>query len=274
MAGGDERTQSSVLHRVLGVLQDVELSSTPPEIAQRVHRIVKEETAVEDPYRAAKGRSTEEALQLYAWLKEIVEAADDPLDTAVRLSIAGNIIDMGPNAEYDLHQEVKRVLEQPFAIDEREAFRTALTKADEVLYLADNAGETVFDRVLIETLQIPVTYAVKGGPIINDATADDARAAGIDRVAELMSTGGAAPGTVLEACSEDFRETFAEAELIVAKGQANYETLSDEGPRVFFMLQTKCPIIARDVGVPLGSIILHRGRDGGPPMIDREEGQP
>jgi len=259
-AGASERQQHTILDRVLDVLKQVEPLSTPPEIGDRVHRIVRQETGDSDPYRAAKETCTRQALALDPRLETLLGEADDPLEVAVRLSIAGNIIDLARNQEYDLWDAVKQVLAQPFAIDDRAAFREALSRVGRVLYLADNAGETVFDRVLIETLDVPVVYAVKGGPILNDATREDALAAGVDQVAEIVSTGSNAPGTILDRCSEEFRHLYDEAELVIAKGQANYETLSEEGERVFFLLQVKCPIIARDVGVPVGSIVLKQGQ--------------
>ena len=263
-AGADERQQHTILDRVLDLLRQVEPSSTPPEIGDRVHRIVRQETGDSDPYEAVKEASTRQALALYPRLKSLLVEANDPLEVAVRLSIAGNIIDLAATEEYDLWGTVERVLAQPFAIDDGAAFRETLSKAGRgavtvpLLYLADNAGETVFDRLLIETLDVPVIYAVKGGPILNDATREDALAAGVDRVAEVVSTGSDAPGTILHRCSEEFRRLYDEAELVIAKGQANYETLSEEGARVFFLLQIKCPIIARDVGVPVGSIVLRQ----------------
>lgn len=259
MAGADERQQKAVLDRVLDVLGQIEPSSTPPEIGDQVHRIVRQEVSNSDPYRAAKEASTRQALALYPRLKSLLAEANDPLEVGVRLSIAGNIIDLAAFGEYDLWGTVERVLAQPFAINDGVALREALSGAGQVLYLADNAGETVFDRVLIEALDVPVIYAVKGGPILNDATRDDALAAGVDRVAEVTSTGSDAPGTILDRCSEEFRRLYDEAELIIAKGQANYETLSEESTKVFFLLQTKCPVIARDVGVPVGSIVLKQG---------------
>jgi len=259
MAGADERQQKAVLDRVLDVLGQIEPSSTPPEIGDQVHRIVRQEVSNSDPYRAAKEASTRQALALYPRLKSLLAEANDPLEIGVRLSIAGNIIDLAVSGEYDLWDTVERVLAQPFAINDGVALREALSGAGQVLYLADNAGETVFDRVLIEALDMPVIYAVKGGPILNDATRDDALAAGVDRVAEVTSTGSDAPGTILDRCSEEFRRLYDEARLVIAKGQANYETLSEEGPKVFFLLQTKCPLIARDVGVPVGSIVLKQG---------------
>jgi uncharacterized protein with ATP-grasp and redox domains len=132
-----------------------------------------------------------------------------------------------------------------------------------LLYLADNAGETVFDRVLIECIQVPVVYAVKGGPILNDATVEDARMAEVDRSAELISTGSNAPGTILARCSKRFQRVFAKAALVIAKGQGNYETLSEQGSKVFFLLQAKCPVIARDLGVPVSGLVLRQGGGAG-----------
>jgi len=259
LAGADERQQKAVLERVLDVLKQVGPLSTPPEIGDRVHRIVRQEVGDEDPYRAVKEASTRQSLALYPRLKALLAEADDPLEVGVRLSIAGNIIDLGPTREYELWNTVERVLAQPFAIDDRGALRAAIARAGQVLYLADNAGETVFDRLLIEVLDLPVVYAVKGGPVLNDATRKDALAAGVNQAAEVISTGSDAPGTILSRCSAGFRQLYEEAELVIAKGQANYETLSTEGAKVFFLLQTKCPVIARDVGAPVGSIVLKQG---------------
>ena len=265
LAEADEGQQKVVLDRVLDLLKRIEPSSLPPEIGDQVHRIVRQEVGNGDPYRAVKQASTRQALKLYPRMKALLAEADDPLEMAVRLSIAGNIMDAGPNREYNLWATVKRVLAQSFAVDDEDTFRKALSRVDRALYLADNAGETVFDRVLIETLDVPVVYAVKGGPTLNDATREDAVAAGVDQVAEVVSNGADAPGTILDrargrACSEEFLQLYDEAKLVIAKGQANYETLSAEGSKVFFLLQTKCPIIARDVGVPVGSIVLKQGR--------------
>jgi uncharacterized protein with ATP-grasp and redox domains len=270
LAEADEGQQKVVLDRVLDLLKRIEPSSLPPEIGDQVHRIVRQVVDNGDPYQAIKQAGTRQALEFYPRMKALLAEADDPLEVAVRLSIAGNIMDAGPNRKYDLWATVERVLAQSFAVDDGDAFRETLSRADRALYLADNAGETVFDRVLIETLDVPVVYAVKGGPTLNDATREDALAAGLDQVAEIVDTGLDAPGTILDraprararkrACSEKFQRLYDGSELVIAKGQANYETLSAEGSKVFFLLQTKCPIIARDVGVPVGSIVLKQGR--------------
>jgi len=257
--GADDVTQLAVLHEVLTLMQDIQLDATPPKIAYRVHRIVREIISAPDPYQKAKAKSTADALDLYPRLKHLVDQSDVALDTAIRISIAGNIIDFGITENIqNLWQVVKRVLGQPYAIDHTAQLKVELERVDRVLFLADNAGETVFDRVLIVTLPVPIIYAVKGSPILNDATIEDALAAGLDRCATLLSNGSDAPGTILSLCSDEFRGQYESAPLIIAKGQANYETLSKAGPKIFCLLRVKCPVIAQDIGQPVDNIVAQR----------------
>ncbi|WP_020504466.1 damage-control phosphatase ARMT1 family protein [Lamprocystis purpurea] len=253
--------QRQILLDTMDLLQALSPQATPPVMAERIHRMVRARTNTPDPYRQSKQDATAQALGLLPELRDRVRTASDPLETAVRIAIAGNIIDDGAAEQYDLQATLARVLEQPFAIDGLPQLRQALSTVDAVLYLADNAGETVFDRVLIETIDRPVTYAVKAGPIINDATLEDALAAGLDAVSTLIDTGSDAPGTLLDRCSPAFRAHFAQAPLIIAKGQANYETLSDIRAPVFFLLQAKCRIIADDLGVPVAGVVLKAPAD-------------
>jgi uncharacterized protein with ATP-grasp and redox domains len=260
-ADADSTEQRAVLVATLHLLQSLRPGANPPQIAHEVHRIVRQRLGHTDPYRRTKDLSTRAALALYPRLTALVTASEDPLDTAVRLSIAGNIIDVGPSDEpVDLWETVERVLAAPYAVDDLSALRAALEDAGSVLYLADNAGETVFDRVLIETLTVPVTYVVKGGPTLNDATREDAVAAGLQTCATVIDTGVDAPGTILELCSADFRAVYAAAPLVIAKGQANYESLSEARPRVFCLLQVKCPVIGRDLDAPVGGVVVRRSR--------------
>jgi len=260
MVGLDEARQEEIVKKVLKALIDIDPASTPPEIGGLIHRLVREHAGDADPYRTAKEESTREALALYPKMKRLVEGSAAPFETAVRLSIAGNIIDFGiAQRPDDLWQTVERVLDQDFALDDVRELQKACSQTEWVLFLADNAGETVFDRLLIEQIDVPVYYAVKGQAIINDATYQDAVDAGVDQVAnKVISNGSDMPGTILSTCSPDFQERFRQAEVIIAKGQANYETLSEKGDRIFFLLQTKCPVIARDVNVPVRSIVAKR----------------
>ena len=254
----DEAGQARVLDTVLAALRSFDPSRPPPEMAASFHAVVREAAGSDDPYRAEKERATREALALYPDLAARVAAAEDPLEVALRLAIAGNVIDLGAHTDYDLPAAVERVLTQDFAVCELPALREALAAAPWLLYLGDNAGETVFDRLLIETLDVPCTYAVRGGPVLNDATREDARAAGLDEVATLVDNGARVPGTVLELCSAEFRDLFARAPLILSKGMGNYESLDGRPEPIFHLLQAKCPVIARDLGVSVGSIILAR----------------
>ncbi len=254
LAKGTASQQHQVMLQTLQLLQNMPSEATPPQIAQDVHRLVRRVITAHDPYEIAKARDTAAALSLYPRLKELVALSADPFDTALRLAIAGNIIDLGVKDDYGpLWDTVERVLAASFAMDARDALREQLATVPWVLYLADNAGETVFDRVFIESLELPVIYAVKGGPALNDATRRDALAAGI--TCEIIDNGSDAPGTILGDCSAAFRRRFEQAPLIIAKGQGNYESLSGMDAPIFFLLQAKCPVIATDLGVDVGSII-------------------
>jgi hypothetical protein len=213
-------------------------------------------TGVNDPFRDLKAKSIDKALALYPSLKRLLGEAKDPLETAVRLAIAGNVIDFGANPDFQLEQDIEEVFQKAPAINHYQGFKEQLGRAQDIVYLGDNAGETVFDRLLIETMNKPVTFVVRESPIINDATEEDALASGLGEVATIVSSGCDAPGTVLGGCSEPFLAHLDRADLIISKGQGNYETLSQEKRPIFFLLKAKCPVIARDLGVKVGDIVI------------------
>lgn len=233
----------------------------PPEIGRDAYNLISKKTGIPDLFANIKKETTQKALSLYPKLKERVASSKDRLATAARMAIAGNVIDFGVNADFDLDRDLEALLSQELAVDHFPAFHMAVKKARNILFIADNAGETVFDRLLIEEMNLPVVYAVREKPIINDATYQDALEAGIDQVAEIVSSGTDAPGTILGLCSEDFLQIFRAADLIISKGQGNYEGLSDETRPVFFLLKAKCSVIARDTGVKQGSLILMKAKN-------------
>jgi len=259
MAGATISQQKAVVLETLEILRHLPNGVTPPGIGAHVHEKVRQITGNPDPYQSVKNEATQQALTMLPKLRAMINESDDPLETAIRLSIAGNIIDFGPNPDYDLWKVVERVLSMDLSINDLPSLRNRLEKVESILYLADNAGETVFDRLLIETLTKPVTYVVRGGPVLNDATVEDAHAAGIHLVAEVIDNGAQIPGTILTECSPAFQKRFHNAGLILAKGMGNYETLSAVKAPIFFLLQVKCPIIGLDVGVPAGSTVVKRG---------------
>lgn len=261
LAGLDEPTTARVLVAVERELAGLAPDLGAPIKASRIHAVIREVSGCADPYADAKARATAHALEMYPRLAQLVDATTDPFCTALRLAIAGNIIDLGVGSEYDLDESIGRVLTGEPAIDDTEALRAALAGADDVLYLADNAGETVLDRLLIEQIRAPVTYVVKGGPAVNDATRADALAAGLDGVcAEIIDHGAATLGTLLDQCSEAFRQRFAAADVVIAKGMANFESLEGSRAGLFFLLQSKCAVVSSHLGVPELSIIVSEDR--------------
>jgi len=256
IATDDEQVLKHLLDELGRNLEHISLENTPPETGRLIYRMVREITGNPDPFRDLKRESTQQALALYPSLKRVIDESGDSLLTAIRVAIAGNVIDFGASATYDIDAAIEDALEKDFAICDYSAFKRRLGDSESILYIGDNAGETVFDRLLIEQMNKPVTYVVREMPVINDATAEDAIQAGIDRVATIVSSGTDAPGTILSTCSPEFKEMLNSAEFVLAKGQGNYEGLSTEDYSIFFLLKIKCQIIADDIGVAKGAIVL------------------
>jgi len=257
----DEGKIQEVLIAFGQYLRHISADATPPEIGREVYRLISEKTGIPDPYREIKKKCTRQVLALYPQLKKRIAASEDRLLTAARLAIAGNVIDFGANAQFDLVKDLEALLSQELAINHYPEFRHALEKSHKIVYLADNAGETVFDRILIEEIGKSVVYAVRERPIINDAVLQDALDAGLGDVAEIVSSGTDAPGTILPLCSRDFMNIYDSADFIISKGQGNYEGLSDEARPLFFLLKAKCEVIARDIGVDQGGLILMKAKN-------------
>ena len=256
IATNDEKKIKTILDEVGMMLKNIPLGCPPPESARLIYHKVKEITGNLDPYKKIKKESTQKALSLYPFLENRLEKSKDRPLTAIQIAIAGNVIDFGADWDFDIESETYKVLEMNFAVCDYNRFKRNLDKAPNVLYIADNAGECVFDRILINEIQKPVTYVVRGMPIINDATYEDAVQAGIDRVATILSSGTDAPGTVLETCNPEFKNVYKDSEFIISKGQGNYEALSKEKRAIFFLLRTKCTVVADDIGVCRGDIVL------------------
>ena len=257
----DESIHERVLREVLRLAHQMDLRQPPPLTAQKLHRRIRELTGENDPYREVKDRFNRLALGQYAEFRDRVARSADPMEAAVRLAIAGNVIDFGVNShltEQEVHDSLLSAASTPLDGDLR-GFCDAVARADRVLYLADNAGEIVFDRLLIERISPKkVTLGVRGAPIINDATMVDAEGSGLAEMVEVIDNGSDAPGTLLDDCSETFLRRFQGADLVIAKGQGNYESLSEADRDVWFLLKAKCPVIARDLGCEVGTLVVRR----------------
>jgi len=256
IATSDEKKIKELLDHVGCMLQDIPMDSTPPQTGDLIYRKIREITGVFDPYKKIKQANIKDALKLYPGLKQIVNKSDNRLLTAIRIAIAGNIIDFGVNKTFNLKEDIRKILKQDFAIFHIQQFVEQLERAQSILYLGDNAGESVFDKILIGELGKPVTYVVRETPVINDVIFSDAMDSGLDQVAKIISSGSSAPGTILNLCNDEFIRQFEKADMIISKGQGNYEGLSAVDRPVFFLLKAKCGVIAKHLNVKEDDIVL------------------
>jgi uncharacterized protein with ATP-grasp and redox domains len=272
MASTDAAVHEQILREVLRWTEEMDLNQSPPAMAQRIHRRLREITGVNDPYHAAKTQLNNISVKLLPALRAEVQSSQSPMIAAARIAIAGNMIDMGVNGnitEKDVHQAMRQALSEPF-FGEQERFCQAITEARSILYLADNTGEIAFDRLLIEQISPErVTLAVRGAPVINDATWVDAQAVGLDEIVTVIDNGSDAPGTLLDDCSQEFCRLFAEADLIIAKGQGNFESLSNQSGNLFFLFKIKCPMVADHIMQPVGTQVLAHSSVGALSMVTR-----
>lgn len=263
-----EDTAKRVVKKVLKKLENIDYSDSPAFNSNIAYHTACEVTGIRDPYLESKIRDNEAAVEIYPQLKKMVEGAHDPLHTAARIAVAGNVIDLGINLmngrTVDLDEVVREIKDIPLARDDYRVFLDELQEAEKVLYLADNAGEIVFDRVFIEEISrngAGVTVSVKSGPIINDATRDDASRVGLDDLVRIIETGNNCIGIDLDNASADFLREFAEADIIISKGQGNFESLDEiKEKKIFFLLKAKCEKIARELGVEYLDVVFIKGR--------------
>jgi uncharacterized protein with ATP-grasp and redox domains len=239
---------------------------SPPALAQQVQRLIRQRTGKPDLYLAIKQRLNRKAAALYPeWHRRFLESFS-PLEAAVRLAIVGNLLDVGAKTQLSddaVLAALEGALTQPL-VGSLAKFAEAIRQARDILYLADNAGEIVFDRDLLAQLPLNrCTVVVRGAPVLNDATLADAQWAGLTELCKVVTNGSDAPGTLLEDCSPDFRARFEAADLVISKGQGNYETLAGVDKHTFFLLKVKCPVVAEALGCPSGSLVLHGQSVGG-----------
>ena len=266
IAGADEKTVEEVLRVTREELDRIwDDGITPPELSTPLYQAAGAVCGSPDPWLPKKVQYTREALKLLPDLASIVDGSEDPFEAAVRLSIAGNVIDFGTGTKgderIDLPRMIREFLVKETRPDDTPALRRASGMAETILFVGDNAGETVFDRPLLSLLEGKrLIFAARGGPIINDATVKDAVLAGVGLHAEIVDTGAVIPGVVPDRCSREFMDVFSRADLVIAKGQGNFETLSElpRSGRIFFLFVIKCPLAARHVGGEVGDMVVIR----------------
>lgn len=259
----DERKAFFALKAVARLIPTFGNSDTPMSITLAMHRIMREKLGINDPYKEVKRSFNEKGASVYPFLLQLYKNIHPPLETAVKIAIAGNIVDYALPIEKDLDKSLELALKTPLPRRDWQIFQEELAKSKKILYLLDNAGEVFYDKILIEHLvsrRQEVIAVVRGGPAINDALLEDACFAGIDKFTKVLTTGIDTVGFILEQASEEFLQALDEADLIIAKGQANLESLDETEYPAFFLLKAKCPIIAELTGVEVGEIVFQANR--------------
>jgi len=264
MSGCSEEERLNAVKTVAAMVPGLNTEKCPPANAGPIYKKLAALTGCEDPFLHKKKESNSQALDILPKLRSEIKGTENEFDAATRFAIAGNIIDYGAFESFDIEAMLGQCREAELVVDHLEHFRKALEslkKGSSILYLTDNCGEIVFDTLLIDFLHrrgLSLTVATRGGPIINDALVEDAYYAGLDRYATIISNGTRLPGTVLSECSPEFLVKYKNADLVISKGQGNFESLSEVDKDIYFLLTIKCAVAARHmedlVGMDVGSI--------------------
>jgi len=265
----DPAIHEKALREILTIISQMDFQRSPVVMGRSIQRLIQQLTGVHDPYKQLKQKFNRLVLDLYPILQQRVNTAANRFEVAARLALAGNMIDFGSGqtiSASDVDATIETSLSAIICGDIR-ALQKAICVADSIIYLGDNCGEIVFDRLFIEQLSPKkVTYVVRAAPIINDATMADAMATGMTDIVKVMDSGSDAPGTVLAECSKSFKDALKSADLVIAKGQGNYETLNEIDRPVFFMLKAKCPVVARHIGCAIGSYVIKKHANRSMPL--------
>lgn len=264
------KNREQILHEVFAYLSKVDFNKTNPEISGETFRILKKHLKNEDPYLEVRNYYNDLLMKLSKTYEEKIIASEDSFYQAMKYAVIGNIIDFNPIHNSTM-EEIMDFINQAdglgFQINDMNQLKQEIKNAQSILYLGDNCGEICFDKVFIKEIKkynpdVNVYFGVRGEPVINDSIETDAYAVGMDEYASIVSNGDGSLGTVLERTSEAFQSIFEQADVIIAKGQANYECLSEcEKVGIYFLLMTKCEVIAEDIGVPVKSLICMKNKE-------------
>lgn len=261
------KEKGNLLRRVFSYLSKVDYNAiTSPELIGEIFSIIKEETGNQDPYKETRQKYNKMFLErLPAYEKEI-EQSKNPFEEAVKYAIIGNVIDFNPIHELtilDVERHFKRLKGENLEINDASLLQKELETAKTILYLGDNCGEICLDKIFLRKIKamnpkVQIFFATRGAAVVNDSIEEDAYLVGIDEVATVVSNGDSSLGTVLSRTSKEFLQIYEKADVVIAKGQANYECLSTEKKNIYFLLMTKCQTIAKDIGAPEMKMILKR----------------
>lgn len=260
---GDESMHHDIVMAWGRKIGELDLRVPPPAVARHLSDLIQSMTGCGDLYTEDKQSANERVLELLPGVKDMLEAErsrtdGDPLALALEVAIIGNYIDRGVDLEVDWEQELRNVsgsIPKKMLVK----FKSSVGSGSDILMLGDNTGEIVLDTLLVEELQrygCRVTYAVRSKPVLNDATMSDAKFVGMTSLCEVIESGVDTPGTVIERCTQEFLGRMKRADLILSKGQGNFESLEGIWPGIYCAFKVKCKRVAEDSGLAFGSSAL------------------
>ena len=261
----ETKLSKEIMEEVEAKALSFSFNETPPLVAKDVYELLALKTGIKDPLKNLKQESIKKAQTYIPLIKKKIKENDDKLFTAIKAAVAGNVIDFATTKEFSLDEEINSIFDTEFSINNYEIFKEKLNNTNELIILSDNAGENVFDKILIKTIKniypnLKIYYATRGKAIINDITTIEAKQIGIDDYCEVIRTGVDTPGLEKKRASKEFMELFEKTSLILSKGMGNFESLeSYNDERIFFLFKVKCSVVANKIERNLGEIILKKG---------------
>lgn len=261
MVTDDEEMIKDILKKYSKMLPElIDSEATAPMIAEEMQGYIKKVSGVSDPYAEIKKRNLDSVFKLLSLVKKEIAAAEDPLLAALLMSAMGNSIDAGVSLNVNIKDNIERALKESFAHSDYQQFLGELKEADELLFIADNTGEAVFDKLLLKKIKeeydLKITYSVRETAVLNDITAEGALELGIDQYAEIIKSGSKAPGMIMDSASKEFLKHYQKADLVISKGQGNLESLYGIESGIYFLLKAKCEVIAEFLNVNEGDFIF------------------
>jgi len=262
MVTDDKEILEKILRKSLITASKFDMEANGLLTQAMIKKSIKDIMPAANPYEKVKKEFNIICLELVEVFKKMIEDYGDAFEGYLRMALAGNIIDSGPNARLNkkiIINTIKESLSQNIDPEKIMQLKENIYAAKKILYIGDNAGEIVLDRLFIENLPTEkITFAVRGGPALNDATREDAEMTGMTDIVNIIDTGLDMPAAILNLCSKEFIKEFEDSDLIISKGQGNYEALSDEVKNIFFLLKIKCPVIVEsfDYKYKVGDIVV------------------
>jgi len=266
MATNNRKLHEQILRESLIVASEFDTDSIGFVLQAKIKEVMEKILPAMDPYKKVKEKYNRMVLGLADSLKKMIKNSKDPFETSLRISLAGNVIDFGPDIVLNkkiLKEAIEKSLSQDLDNEKVKLLQKNINDAERILFIGDNAGEIVLDKIFIENLPgKKITYAVRGGPALNDVTMEDARMVGMIDSVPVITTGLNMPAAILPFCSNDFIDEYKRADLIISKGQGNYEALCDEDKNIFFLLKIKCPIVGNNFKekYKVGDIVIYSNK--------------